>query len=117
MSRRTTPASRSQNGMIRPASRLGVKRHHNQGDDRDDAPADKEYLWGYGTGIAVSQTPDKDAFVLGDMTQPFNANDVTYGLPLLHQTMCRLGFPPRNVTADAAFDAWYIYQGPAELGG
>lgn len=100
-----------------PDCRLGVKRHHNQGDESDDIAADKEYLWGYGTGIAVTQTPDKDALVLGDRTQPFNANDVTYGLPLLHQTMCRLGFPPRNVTADAAFDAWYIYQGPAELGG
>jgi hypothetical protein len=100
-----------------PDCRLGVKRHHNQGDERDDTAADKEYLWGYGTGIAVTQTPDKDAFVLGDKTQPFNATDVTYGLPLLHQAMCSLGFPPRNVTADAAFDAWYMYQGPAELGG
>ena len=100
-----------------PDCRLGVKRHHNQGDASDETPADKEYLWGYGTGIAVTQTPDKDALVLGDMTQPFNANDVTYGLPLLHQAMYRLGFPPRNVTADAAFDAWYMYQGPAEVGG
>jgi hypothetical protein len=65
----------------------------------------------------VTQTPDKAAIVLGDRTQPFNTNDVTYGLPLLHQAMCSLGFPPRNVTADAAFDAWYMYQGPAELGG
>lgn len=100
-----------------PDCRLGVKRQHNQGDEHADAPADKEYVWGYGTGIAVTQTPDKDALVLGEMTQPFNANDVTYGLPLLHQAMCSLGFPPRNVTADAAFDAWYLYQGPAELGG
>lgn len=100
-----------------PDCRLGVKRLHNQGDESDDAPADKEYLWGYGTGIVVTQTPDKDAIVLGDRTQPFNANDVTYGLPLLHQAMCSLGFPPRNVAADAAFDAWYMYQGAAELGG
>lgn len=100
-----------------PDCRLGVKRHHNQGEARDPASADKEYLWGYGTGVAVAQTPDKDALVLADSTQPFNAGDVTYGLPLLHQAMCSLGFPPRNVTADAAFDAWYLYQGPAELGG
>lgn len=98
-----------------PDCRLGVKRQHNQGED--EASADKEYVWGYGTGIAVTQTPDKDALVLGDLTQPFKANDVTYGLPVLHQAMCSLGFPPRNVTADAAFDAWYMYQGPAELGG
>lgn len=100
-----------------PDCRLGVKRHLNQGDESDDDATEKEYLWGYGTGIAVTQTPDKDAIVLGEKTQPFNANDVTYGLPLLHQAMCSLGFPPRNVTADAAFDAWYMYQGPAELGG
>jgi len=100
-----------------PDCRLGVKRHHNQGDERDDAPADKEYLWGYGTGIVVTQTPDKDALVLGHQTHPFNANDVTYGLPLYQQALCSLGFPPRNVTADAAFDAWYMYQAPAELGG
>jgi hypothetical protein len=100
-----------------PDCRLGVKRHHNQGDARHDAPTDKEYLWGYGTGIAVAQTPDKDAIVLAEMTQPFNAHDVTYGLPVLHRAQCSLGFPPRNVTADAAFDTWYMYQGAAELGG
>jgi hypothetical protein len=100
-----------------PDCRLGVKRRHNQGDEAADAPADKEYLWGYGTGVAVTQTPDKDAIVLSEKTQPFNANDVTYGLPLLHHAMCSLGFPPRNITADAAFDAWYMYQGAAELGG
>jgi hypothetical protein len=100
-----------------PDCRLGVKRQHNQGDESDDDAVDKEYLWGYGTGIAVSQTPDKDAIVLAEMTQPFHANDVTYGLPLLHRAMCSLGFPSLNVTADAAFDAWYMYQGAAELGG
>ncbi len=100
-----------------PDCRLGVKRRHNQGEASHDASADKEYLWGYGTGIAVTQTPDKDALVLGEMTLPFNVNDVSYGLPLLHRAMCSLGFPPRNVTADAAFDAWYMYQGAAELGG
>jgi hypothetical protein len=97
-----------------PDCRLGAKPIHN----RDETPTtSKEYLWGYGTGIAVAQTPDKDALVLGDLTQPFNANDVTYALPVLHKAMLSLGFPPRNITADAAFDAWYVYQGPAELGG
>lgn len=101
-----------------PDCRLGVKRYHNQGEEEaDEAPPDKEYLWGYGTGVAVTQTADKDALVVGELTQPFNANDVTYGLPLLDQARCSLGFPPRHVAADAAFDAWYMYQGPAELGG
>jgi hypothetical protein len=100
-----------------PDCRLGVKRRHNRGQAEDDPAAAKEYVWGYGTGVAVTQTPDKDALVLGDLTQPFNANDVTYGLPLLEQARCALGFPPPNLTADAAFDAWYLLQGPAELGG
>lgn len=65
----------------------------------------------------MTQTADKDALVVGELTQPFNANDVTYGLPLLDQARCSLGFPPRHVAADAAFDAWYMDQGPAELGG
>lgn len=100
-----------------PDCRLGAKPIHNQAETTAQATTTKEYLWGYGTGIAVAQTPDKDAIVLGDMTQPFNANDVTYALPVLHKAMLSLGFPPPNITADAAFDAWYIYQGPAELGG
>jgi hypothetical protein len=100
-----------------PDCRLGVKPIHNQDEATDQTTTTKEYLWGYGTGIAVAQTPDKDAIVLGDMTQPFNANDVTYALPVLHKAMLSLGFPPPNITADAGFDAWYIYQGPAELGG
>jgi hypothetical protein len=100
-----------------PDCRLGVKPVHNQTGATGTPTTTKEYLWGYATGIAVAQTPDKDAIVLGDVTQPFNAHDVTYALPLLHKAMLSLGFPPLNITADAAFDAWYVYQGPAELGG
>lgn len=100
-----------------PDCRLGIKRLCNQGDANPSASANKEYLWGYGSGIVVAQSADKDAFVLGEMTQPFNVHDITYGLPLLHQAMCKLGFPPPNLAADAAFDAWYMYQGSAELGG
>jgi hypothetical protein len=57
-----------------PDCRLGVKRRHNQGEASQDASADKEYLWGYGTGIAVTQTPDKDALV-------FVTKQGTMGLP------------------------------------
>ena len=97
-----------------PDCRLGVKRRKNQG---DSASSETEYLWGYGSGLAVSPTSDGDAVVLADFTQPFNENDVTYALPLLNRAMYHLGFAPRNVIADAAFDAWYVYQWVAELKG
>jgi hypothetical protein len=91
--------------------RLGVKRRTN----RETATTETEYVWGYGSGIAVTPTPDGQALVLSDYTQPFNQNDVTYGLKLLNRAMTNLGQAPRQVIADAAFDAWYIYQWSAEL--
>ena len=100
-----------------PDARLGVKRKHNQGDASHDPASKTEYIWGYGTGVSVAQTPDKDAIVLGDFTQPFNANDVTYAESLLAQAEQRLGFASLNLAADAAFDAIHLYQGPAERGG
>jgi hypothetical protein len=100
-----------------PDCRLGAKPVHNQAQASGTTTTGKEYLWGYGTGIAVAQTPDKDAVVVGEITQPFNVNDVRYALPVLHKAVLSLGVPPLNITADAAFDAWYVYQGPAERGG
>lgn len=100
-----------------PDARLGVKRKHNQGDVGHDPASKTEYIWGYGTGVAVAQTPDKDAIVLGDFTQPFNANDATYAWPVLEQAKRSLGFAPPNLAADAAFDIIALYQGPAERGG
>lgn len=100
-----------------PDCRLGVKRSTNQIDEQGNMTTEKEYLWGYGTGVAATRTPDGDEVVLAEYTQPFNANDVTYGLSLLEQARVNLGYPPHNITADAAFDAWYMYQGCAEVGG
>ncbi len=50
-------------------------------------------------------------------TQPFNQNDVTYFRPLYQRTVVALDQFPTHVTADAAFDAWYIYEHPARHGG
>jgi hypothetical protein len=100
-----------------PDCRLGVKRSTNQTDAAGNTTSAKEYLWGYGTGVVATRTPEGDEVVLAEYTQPFNVNDVTYGLPLLEQARVNLGYPPRNITADAGFDAWYLYQGCAELGG
>lgn len=48
-------------------------------------------------------------FVLAEMTQTFDYGDVTYFLPLMAQVEQRLGYRPPFGTADAAFDAWYVY--------
>jgi len=77
----------------------------------------KEYLWGYGSGVAAATTPDYGDMVLAEYTQPFNENDVTYFRPLYQQSVATLDQFPTHVTADAAFDAWYVYEAPARHGG
>ena len=42
---------------------------------------------------------------------------MTYSLPLYRRVVATLGFFPTYVTADAAFDAWYIYETAARHGG
>ncbi len=100
-----------------PDCRLGVKRRTNQeragGKDR----ASKEYVWGYGTGVVSALDPQWGDVVLAEWTQPFNAQDITYFRPLYDQATATVGFRPPNLAADAAFDAWSVYQPCAEQGG
>jgi hypothetical protein len=98
-----------------PDCQLGVKRSHNQGEEEPEER--KEYLWGYGTGIATAKVGPEVECVLAEYTQTFDKHDVTYFQPLLKQTCANLGFHPRNFTADAAFDAWYVYEPFACQGG
>jgi hypothetical protein len=93
-----------------PDCRVGVKRSTNQEQPDGSTKEKKEYLWGYGSGVVAATTPDYGDVVLAEWTQPFNENDVTYALPLYYQTVNTLGFFPTHLTADAAFDAWYLYQ-------
>ncbi|HEY6407075.1 MAG TPA: hypothetical protein VIY29_06390 [Ktedonobacteraceae bacterium] len=67
--------------------------------------------------MVTATTPDYGDVVLAEWTQPFNKGDVTYALPLYYQTVSTLGFFPTHITADAAFDAWYLYQRSALHGG
>lgn len=97
--------------------RLGVKQRTNREDSSGRSHTETECVWGYGSGVAVSLTPDKQVVVVAEYTQPFNQNDVTYALPLLNRAMLNLGFAPRTLIADAAFDAWYLYQWVLEVGG
>src|SRR5207247_3692717 len=77
----------------------------------------KEYLWGYGSGVAAAITADYGDVVLAEYTQPFNENDVTYYRFLYLRTVLALGFYPTHVTADAASDASYGYDCAARPGG
>jgi Transposase DDE domain len=100
-----------------PDCRLGVKRRSNQ--ERVDGPPTEraEYVWGYGTGVVAATDPRHGDVVLAEHTLPFNEHDSTDYHPLYRQTVATLGVRPTNVTADAAFDAWHIYQTCADTGG
>ncbi len=120
-----------------PDCKLGVKESHNQGqavtlgatltlgsasvepaDSKRQRPKEsKEYLWGYGTGISVARDTTYGEFVLAEQTQPFNRHDSQYYFPLMTQTRSRLGRGPKRYSADAAFDAWYIYEDIHDSGG
>jgi hypothetical protein len=89
---------------------VGVKSSTNQEQADGSKKERKEYLWGYGSGIATATTPDYGDVVLAEFTQPFNESDVSSYLPLFIQAVAVLGRFPLLVTADAAYDAWYVYQ-------
>ena len=95
-----------------PDCHLGVKRQSNQAGTRG-----KTYLWGYGTGLVSAIHPGLGDVVLAEWTQPFHRQDITWLAPVLGQAHTHLGFPPPNLAADAAFDAWHVYQYCAEQGG
>jgi hypothetical protein len=77
----------------------------------------KEYLWGYGSGIVTAITAEYGDVVLAEHTLPFHEADITYFRPVYRQVVASLGFYPTYVTADAAFDAWFVYQTTVHHGG
>lgn len=93
-----------------PDCRLGVKRSTNQEQPDGSTKVKKELIWGYGSGVAAATTPDYGDVVLAEYTQPFNKGDVTYFRPLYQQTVSTLNQYPTHLAADAAYDAWYVYE-------
>jgi hypothetical protein len=93
-----------------PDCKLGVKRSTNQEHPDGSTKEKKELIWGYGSGVAAATTADYGDVVLAEHTQPFNEGDVTYFRPLYQQTVVALQNFPTHLTADAAFDAWYVYE-------
>lgn len=98
-----------------PDCKLGCKRRRNQATPtKEGKPASKkvsigEFYWGYASGIVVTKVDGWGEFVLAELTQTFDKGDTTYFFPLLEATERRLGFRPTYGTADAAFDAFYVY--------
>lgn len=70
----------------------------------------KEFYWGYASGAVVTKVPEKGEFVLAETTRTFNHGDVRYFFPLMRDVIRRLGFRPTYAAADAAYDAFYIYE-------
>jgi hypothetical protein len=77
----------------------------------------KEYLWGYGSGVAAAITADYGDVILAEYTQPFNQNDITYYRPLYLRATVASNLIPTHITADAAYDAWYVYETCVHHGG
>jgi hypothetical protein len=100
-----------------PDCRLGVKRSTNKELDDGSSEEKKELLWGYGSGVAAATTADYGDVVLAECTQPFNEGDVTYFRPLYRQTVQALQQSPTHLAADAAYDAWYVYEAAVRHGG
>src|SRR2546425_10605 len=100
-----------------PDCRVGVKRSTNQEQPDGSKKEIKEYLWGYGSGVAAATIPDYGDVVLAEITRTFNQADVSYYYPLYLRTVVTLDRFPIHVTADAAFDYWYIYDTVAHRGG
>lgn len=98
-----------------PDCKLGCKRRRNQvTPSKEGQPANEkasigEFYWGYASGVAATKVPDVGEFVLAELTQTFDHGDLTYFLPLMARVEQRLGHRPRFGTADAAFDAFYVY--------
>jgi hypothetical protein len=53
-----------------PACRVGVKRSTNQEQPDGSTKEVKEYLWGYGSGVAAATTPDYGDVVMAENTLP-----------------------------------------------
>ena len=76
---------------------------------KKETKEEKEYLWGYGSGVAAATDPVYGDVVLAEYTLPFNEADLTYFRPLLRHLVVATDQYPTHLAADAAFDCWYIY--------
>ena len=95
--------------------RLGVKRRSNQA--KDDPAGSSEALWGYASGSICSYHEHCGHVAIAEHTLPFNRADIEFFPVLYRQMRKNLPCHPEVLTADAAFDAWYVYEPFARRGG
>jgi len=100
-----------------PDCKLGVTRSTNKELADGTKEEKQELLWGSGSGVAAATTPDYGDVVLAEYTQPFNEGDVTSFQPLYSQSIHALQQFPTHLAADAASDAWYVYDAAVRHGG
>ena len=100
-----------------PDCRVGVKRSTYQTQPDGSKKEVKEYLWGYGSGVAAATVAGYGDVVIAERTLPFNEADVTHYLPLFLRSVLALDQFPLHITADAAFDFWYVYETVAHRAG
>jgi hypothetical protein len=93
-----------------PDCRLGIKKSSHQEQPDGSKKEKKEGLFGYGSGVAACTDPVYGDVVTAESTQPFNAADVSYYRPLFNHSVLACQQYPTHVSADAAFDFWYVYQ-------
>lgn len=100
-----------------PDCRVGVKTSHNRVQEDGSIKVKKEYLWGYGSGVVAATVADYGDVVLAELTQPFNQRDITFFRPLYRQSVLALQSYPKHLSADAAYDAWYVCEAAVRQGG
>src|SRR3989442_5457491 len=79
--------------------RVGVKRSTNQQQSDGSKKEIKEYLWGYGSGVASITTPDYGDMVLAEETLGFHQAPITHFRPLSRPTAALLHGLPPHITA------------------
>jgi hypothetical protein len=112
---------------VSPEEETGVSSPSSQGQPpggtptTDPVPASQarvgEYYWGYASGLIATKVPGWGEFVLAELTQPFDRNDITYFFPLMADVQRRLGHRPRYGAFDMAFEAHYVYDYFHQAGG
>ncbi len=92
-----------------PSARLGVK----PTPEKDPHTGKKKvrYFWGWKSAILAEKNHHFGVEVcVAETTKPANSADVHFALPLLKAYRKHTQTFVRRFLADAAFDAWYVYQ-------
>jgi hypothetical protein len=95
-----------------PDARLGAKPSSNKDPHGKPLP---RLFWGFKSAIFAAPTPH-GLVILAESTHPAGTGDVSCFAPLLSEFLS-YGLKALTFLADAAFDAWYVYQDIATQGG